>query len=79
MTRLETLKQNLDTFTDSELQQIADFMDFLKFRNQKEHSLPQPENTPKDQILSDFRQAWHEAMTEQGVPVSQLWAELANE
>jgi hypothetical protein len=79
MTRLELLKQNLDTFTDDELQQIADFMDFLKFRTQKENSLPHLEDTPKEQILSDFRQAWHEAMTDQGIPVSQLWAELANE
>jgi Arc/MetJ-type ribon-helix-helix transcriptional regulator len=37
------------------------------------------EDTPKHQVLADFRQAWHEAMTGQGVPVSQLWAELENE
>ncbi|MGI0492290.1 hypothetical protein ACN4EG_10940 [Alkalinema pantanalense CENA528] len=27
----------------------------------------------KEEILSDFRQAWHEAMTGQTVPVSQMW------
>lgn len=27
----------------------------------------------KDEILANFRQAWHEAMTGQTVPVSQLW------
>jgi glutamine synthetase len=75
----EILKQRLDTFTDDDLRQIADFMEFLKFRAQKEAAPSQPEDTPKEQVLSDFRQAWHEAMTEQGIPVSQLWAELANE
>ena len=37
------------------------------------------EDTPKYQVLADFRQAWHEAMTGQGVPISQLWPELENE
>lgn len=28
---------------------------------------------PKEAILEDLRQAWYEAMTEQTIPVSQLW------
>jgi glutamine synthetase len=75
----EILKQRLDTFTDDDLRQIADFMEFLKFRAQNEASSTPLEDTPAEQVLSDFRQAWQEAMTEQGIPVSQLWAELANE
>lgn len=31
---------------------------------------------PKEAILEDFRQAWHEAMTGQTIPVAQLWAGL---
>jgi hypothetical protein len=27
----------------------------------------------KAEILEDFRQAWHEAMTGQIIPISQLW------
>lgn len=27
----------------------------------------------KEEILSDFQQAWHEAMTGQTVPASQMW------
>jgi hypothetical protein len=27
----------------------------------------------KETILADFRQAWHEAMTGQTVPASQIW------
>ncbi|NDJ16901.1 hypothetical protein [Myxacorys almedinensis] len=27
----------------------------------------------KEEILANFRQAWHEAMTGQTVPVSQIW------
>jgi hypothetical protein len=25
------------------------------------------------EVLADFRQAWHEAMTGQSIPVAQLW------
>jgi hypothetical protein len=40
-----------------------------------------PESTEeftKEEIVSDFRQAWHEAMTGQTIPVSQLWEGLEN-
>ena len=30
-------------------------------------------NTSKEVILEDFRQAWHEAMTGQTIPASQIW------
>ena len=32
----------------------------------------------REEILKDFRQAWHEAMTGQTITVSQLWAEIEN-
>ncbi len=32
----------------------------------------------REEIIQDFRQAWHEAMTEQTIPVSQLWEEIEN-
>ncbi len=31
------------------------------------------DDEPKTQILEDFRQAWHEAMTGQTIPVARLW------
>ena len=31
---------------------------------------------PKEAILEDFRQAWHEAMTGKTIPVAQLWEGL---
>ncbi|GET43982.1 type II toxin-antitoxin system RelN family antitoxin [Microseira wollei] len=31
------------------------------------------DDTPDAEILADFRPAWHEAMTGQTIPVSQLW------
>ncbi|MDF5709231.1 MAG: hypothetical protein PUP90_16595 [Nostoc sp. S4] len=31
------------------------------------------------EVLADFRQAWHEAMTEQTIPVAQLWEGLEND
>lgn len=39
------------------------------------------DDTPKEsreEILADFRQAWHEAMTGQTIPLSQLWEGIEN-
>jgi hypothetical protein len=33
----------------------------------------------KAELLTDFRQSWHEAMTGQTIPVSQLWENLEND
>ncbi|NJK51962.1 MAG: hypothetical protein HC936_02565 [Leptolyngbyaceae cyanobacterium SU_3_3] len=33
----------------------------------------EPDLVSKEKILANFRQAWHEAMTGQTVPVSQIW------
>ena len=71
MTTREALKQQLDTCTEEQLQQIASFMELLKPSDL-------PDETPKAQVLEDFRQAWHEAMTGQGIPIAQLWQELEN-
>jgi hypothetical protein len=43
-----------------------------------------PETTDDDEpsqadLLEDFKQAWHEAMTGQTIPVSQLWEDLEND
>jgi hypothetical protein len=37
------------------------------------------QDTSQAEILADFRQAWHEAMTGQTIPVSQLWEELEHD
>lgn len=36
------------------------------------------DDTSQAEVLSDFRQAWHEAMTGQTIPVAQLWEGLEN-
>lgn len=80
----DSLKQKLDSCPDEQLQQIADFLEFLTFR-QESTMIPVLEDstndgdsndTSKAEVLADFRQAWHEAMTGQGIPVRQLWEEL---
>jgi hypothetical protein len=75
MTTREALKQQLDTCTEEQIQQIADFIESIKLSEQPSDSL---DDTPKSQVLEDFRQAWHEAMTGQGIPIAQLWQELEN-
>ena len=37
------------------------------------------EDFTKEEIISDFRQAWHEAMTGQTIPLSQLWEGMEND
>lgn len=32
----------------------------------------------QEAILADFRQAWHEAMTGQTIPVAQIWERIDN-
>ena len=39
----------------------------------QEESETSEEDFSKEEILADFRQAWHEAMTGQTIPASQLW------
>jgi hypothetical protein len=37
------------------------------------------EEPTKESLLQDFRQSWHEAMTGQTIPVSQLWEGLEHD
>ena len=37
------------------------------------------EEPTKQEIIDDFRQSWHEAMTGQTIPISEVWAQLAND
>jgi hypothetical protein len=75
MTTREALKQQLDICTEEQLQRIANFIELLKLRAQTSDL---SHDTPKAQVLEDFRQAWHEAMIGQGIPIAQLWQELEN-
>jgi hypothetical protein len=36
------------------------------------------EEPSKQEIIDDFRQSWHEAMTGQTIPISEVWEQLAN-
>jgi hypothetical protein len=36
-------------------------------------------NGSKAEALADFKQAWHEVMTGQTIPVAQLWESLEND
>ncbi|MDZ8183460.1 MAG: hypothetical protein RMX96_01175 [Nostoc sp. ChiSLP02] len=37
------------------------------------------DETSQAEVLADFRQAWHEAMTGQTIPVAQLWEGLEDD
>jgi hypothetical protein len=38
-----------------------------------------PDETSQAEVLVDFRQAWHEAMTGQTIPVAKLWEGLEDD
>ncbi|MEH2277430.1 MAG: hypothetical protein V7K40_22240 [Nostoc sp.] len=38
-----------------------------------------PDETSQTEVLADFRQAWHKAMTGQTIPVAQLWEGLEDD
>jgi len=35
-----------------------------------------PDHKSQAEVLADFQQSWHEAITGQTIPVAQLWEEL---
>jgi hypothetical protein len=49
----EALKQDLDGLTHNQLQQVADFIEFLKFRNQRRHQVI-PEPTQMAALFAEF-------------------------
>jgi hypothetical protein len=49
----EALKQDLDGLTHKQLQQVADFIAFLKFRNQRHHQVI-PEPTQMAALFAEF-------------------------
>jgi len=44
-----------------------------------QNATSEAEDTPDEEVLADLRQAWHEAMTGQTIPVSQLWDGIDDE
>ena len=77
------LKRSLDRQIDHDLKSYTGD-DELILDEIKNHRLlsqevkPLAGNLAKEEIIEDFRQGWHEAMTGQTIPVSQLWEEMAN-
>jgi len=77
------LRRSLDRQIDHALESYTGddelILDEIKnHRSISEEVKPLTENSAKEEIIQDFRQAWHEAMTGQTIPVSQLWEEMAN-
>ncbi|MEB3356018.1 MAG: hypothetical protein VKK04_04780 [Synechococcales bacterium] len=66
------LDQPLDLLENSRVEVI------ILVENQ-EAELNVNDDTLEEEILADLRQAWHEAMTGQTVPVSQLWDDIDSE
>ncbi len=77
------LKRSLDRQIDHALKSYTSDDELIldEIRNHRmisQEVKPLTENSAKEEIIEDFRQAWHEAMTGQTIPVSQLWEEMAN-
>jgi hypothetical protein len=49
----------------------SNHVDMIRMSTESDPDIEADES--KETILADFRQAWHEAMTGQTVPASQIW------
>lgn len=67
------LDQPLNLAQNSRVEVIVLVQDSVSTENV---SSPSDMDTPDEEVLSDLRQAWHEAMTGQTIPVSELWDEF---
>jgi len=84
MTTREYLKQQIDIFDETRIQQLAEFIEFLQYRDsqkvmQYEQQNIESDDTSDEEILTNFKQAWHEARTGKTIPMSQVWAELEHD
>ena len=70
------LDQPLNLAQNSRVEVIVLVQDSVSTENV---SSPSDTDTPDEEVLSDLRQAWHEAMTGQTIPVSELWDGLEDE
>jgi uncharacterized glyoxalase superfamily metalloenzyme YdcJ len=78
----ENLKQELDKFNKDQLKQVAEFMEFIKFRSQSHQTISATNDNDDDSkvdVVENFRQAWHEAMTGQTVSIASIFQEFAEE
>ena len=58
--------------------ELAEFVEWLDEFQESQWDKQIEEDKPKEEILEDFRQAWHEAMTGQTIPVAQIWEGIEN-
>lgn len=78
----ENLKQELDRFNNEKLKQIAEFIEFIKFRSQLSQEIVETNDKDDDSevdIVENFRQAWHEAMTGKTISIATIFEEFAEE
>ncbi len=66
-----TLDQPLELVENSRVEVIILVQDALPISAE--------EDTPKEEVLADLRQAWREALTGQAIPVAQLWEAFDDE
>jgi len=75
------LRRSLDQQIDHALESYTGDDELIldeiqNYRLISEDVKPLAENPANKEVIEDFRQAWHEAMTGQTIPVSQLWEEI---
>jgi len=53
--------------------ELAEFIAWLNEFQESQWNKQIEEDKTKEEIIADFRQAWHEAMTGQTIPIAQVW------
>ncbi|MFB2920152.1 MULTISPECIES: hypothetical protein [Aerosakkonema] len=53
--------------------ELAEFVEWLNKFQESQWDKQIEQDKTKAEIIKDFRQAWHEAMTGQTIPIAQVW------
>lgn len=56
--------------------ELEEFVEWLNDFQESQWDKQIEKDKTKEEIIKDFRQAWHEAMTGQTIPIAQVWEGL---
>ncbi|MCL1469233.1 hypothetical protein [Argonema antarcticum] len=56
--------------------ELAEFVEWLNKFQESQWDKQIEKDKTKEEIIKDFRQAWHEAMNGQTIPVAKIWEGL---
>lgn len=71
--------QILETLDKMPISLQEELLHYAEYLQEKYNRSNMTQLNGNDVVVNDFRISWHEAMTGQTIPVSQLWEDLEDE